>query len=100
MNVRWWVQQLVDTVGVHAHCCPLDRECRSFRAPPRLYLSWTRGGDSKNGTWALIVALSPQGTTQLFDWRTRRYGDRFGWVSLHPPRHWTKNLAGEYLEDR
>lgn len=88
---------------LHVHCCLLDRECRrdmrSFGsgAVNRLYFNWS---SHNRPVWSLIVALAPSGRTQKFDWKTRRYGDKWGWVAFHPPRWWTKDKDGNWLPRR
>lgn len=70
------------------HFCPFDKTCRSVGAPPRLHLNLFG--------WGIIIAFSRNARCQLFDWKTRRYGDRWGWVAISPPHYWTKDSQGQW----
>jgi hypothetical protein len=52
------------------HCCLLDKRCDVARLHINL------------ASWHVAVALWPSSTLQLFDSKTGRYGERWGWVSI------------------
>lgn len=62
---------------MHIHACPLDRQCRSYGAPPRLYINKVFG-------YGVTIALWPSGTSQ--EWRpSTGFTKRWRWATVRPP---------------
>lgn len=55
---------------------PWSEDVRDYGAPLRIY-AWT--------PWAFVtIALWPGHGTQVYDWKTKKYTDKWSWITFRP----------------